>query len=95
MACKEWIPGSYNQMRAFQKRSGQDFLLTALEHPNVKVPLSGLRQSAGDGSFQAYGAHILGEDKAKLVSEVVYSIHPVNTSEVYQWVVAPGVSFSP
>jgi transglutaminase-like putative cysteine protease len=89
IAFKEWVSGSYNQMRAFQKRTGQDFLLTAPRHADLRVHLSGLRQSAGDGSFQAYGAQIVQEDKAKLAPGVDYILHPINTSDTYLWVLAP------
>jgi len=95
IAYKEWVPGSYNQMRAFQKRASQEFLLTAAQKAKVRVHLSGLRQSAGDGSFQAYGAHILPEDKGKLVPGVAYSIQPMNSNETYRWTVEPGLTFSP
>jgi transglutaminase-like putative cysteine protease len=95
IAYKEWVPGSYNQMRAFQKRASQDFLLIAAEKAEVRVHLSDLRKSAGDGSFQAYGAHILPEDKGKLVPGTAYGIQPINTNETYRWTVAPGLTFSP
>jgi hypothetical protein len=50
IACKEWVPGSYNQMRAFEKRASQDFLLTAAQQPEVRVHLSGLRQALAMGA---------------------------------------------
>ncbi len=86
---REWIPGSYMQMRAFRKLAGYEFLLIAPQHPNVRACLTSLNQSSGDGSFQAYGAQIVPEDKAKLVPGAAYSIQPINTSETYRWVVAP------
>lgn len=92
IACREWIVGGYNQMRAFQNRAGHEFLLTAPQHPEVRGHLAGLRLSAGDGSFQAYGAQILPEDKAKLVPNAAYGIQPINTSDTYRWVVAPDMT---
>ena len=92
IACKEWLPGTYMQMRAFEKRTGHEFLLTAPQHPKVRVQLSGLTLSSGNGSFQAYGMRVLPEDKAKLVPGVAYSIQPINTSDVYRWVVAPNLT---
>jgi hypothetical protein len=89
LACKEWIPGADMQMRAFRKRGGHDFLLTASQHPNVRACLTSLNLSSGDGSFQAYGARVLPEDKAKLVPGITYGIQPINISDTYRWVVAP------
>ena len=59
IACKEWLPGVDRQMRVFQKHAGHEFLLTAPHHPDVRVRLSGLDQSTGDGSYQAYGAQVV------------------------------------
>jgi hypothetical protein len=90
IACKEWLPeGSYHQMRSFEKRVGHEFLLTAPEGTTVKAHLNRLCLSQGDGTFQAYGAQFAPEDKAKLVHGVFYNIKPLNTSETYQWAVAP------
>jgi hypothetical protein len=88
---REWLPGVENQMRAFYNRAGHDFRLAAPQHAEIRVRLSGLRLSAGDGSFKAFGAQIVPEDKAKLVSGVGYSIEPINTNQTYRWVVAPDV----
>jgi hypothetical protein len=92
IACKEWIPGGYNQMRVFQRRAGNDFLLTSPAHPDVRVHLVGLRQSTGDGAYQAYGAQIAAEDKSKVVSGAAYSLRPFNISETYYWVTAPNLT---
>jgi hypothetical protein len=88
---REWLPGVENQMRAFYNRAGHDFRLAAPQHAEIRVRLSGLRLSAGDGSFKAFGAQIVPEDKAKLVPGVGYSIVPINTNQTYRWVVAPDV----
>jgi hypothetical protein len=89
IACREWISGgAYNQMRAFQKHAGHDFLLTAPGQPDVRVHLNGLTLSTGDGSFQAYGAQIAAEDRAKPVPGIAYSIRPINISDTYHWVAA-------
>ena len=55
IACKEWIPESNMQMRVFRKRAGHEFLLIAPQYPNVRVHLTSLNVSRGDGSFQGYG----------------------------------------
>jgi hypothetical protein len=81
IAFKEWIPTGANQMRAFQRRVGHDFVLTARGHPDIGARLSNPKYSAGDGSFQAYGAQVVPEDKAKLVPGAAYNIQPKNISE--------------
>src|ERR1039458_159850 len=84
IASQEWGPGgSYHQMSAFEKRAGQEFLLTASGHPTVKAHLNRLTLSSGAGSFQAYAAQFATEDKAKLVPRVAYNIQPINISETY------------
>lgn len=92
ISCKEWIAGSYRQMRTFSKRAGNDFLLTAPQQPDIAVKLSGLKVSKGDGSFQAYGAQIQPEDKAKLAAGIAYGIKPINVSDTYRWAVAPDIT---
>ena len=94
LAYKEWVPGSYMQMRAFGKRAGHEFLLTAPGRPDVKARLGGPMMSVGDGSFQAFAAQITPEDKAKLVPGVAYTLTPQNTSETYRWAVTPGVTLT-
>jgi hypothetical protein len=92
IACREWLPGGYHQMRAFSKRASQVFLLSAPGHPDLKARLKGLTLSAGDGSFQAYAAQLAPEDRARLAPGVAYSIQPLNVSDTYRWVVAPGTT---
>jgi transglutaminase-like putative cysteine protease len=92
IACKEWIPESPMQMRAFRKRAGHNFLLTAPQHPSVRACLTSLNVSSGDGGFQAYGARVLSEDKAMLVPGIAYGIQPVNISDTYRWAAAPDVT---
>jgi hypothetical protein len=91
IAFKEWAPGSYLQMRAFEKRAGHDFVLMAPGHPDVAVRLGGLKLSSGDGSFQAYGIEIPETERGKLLPGVAYAIRPANTSDIYRWQVAPGL----
>ena len=92
IAYPEWISGgAYYQMRAFEKRAGHEFQLAAPGHPAVKARLSGLRLSQGGGQFQAFGAKIEPADKTKLFPGARYTIQPVNTSDTYQWAVAPGL----
>jgi hypothetical protein len=92
IACREWVPGKYRQMSTFSKRAGQEFLLRAPGHPDLKARLNGLTLSAGDGSFQAYAAQLLPEDRARLAPGVAYSIEPLNVSDTYRWVVARGTT---
>lgn len=95
IAIKEWIPGVQNQLRVFRKHAGNEFLLSAPLHPDVRVYLTALDQTAGDGSFQAFGAQIQPGDLVKLVPGLSYHIQPINVSDVYRWTVAPGVSIVP
>ena len=90
---KEWVPGSYLQMRVFGARAGHGFLLTAPGRPTLKARLDGTMDSDGKGSFQGFGARILPEDKAKLMPGIAYTLTPQNTSDTYRWTVAPGVTF--
>lgn len=91
---KEWVPGSYQQMRVFRSRAGHQFLLTAPGQPNIRVRLNDTMDSSGDGSFQAFGAQIVPEDKAKLDPGVTYTLLPKNISTTYRWAVAPGAEVS-
>lgn len=88
IAIREWVAGTYNQMRAFDKRAGHNFVLTAPSHAEIRVQLSDLRLSTGDGSFQAFGARFVADDRAKLERGVSYSIRPFNESDTYRWQVA-------
>ena len=93
IASQEWGPdGSYHRMSAFEKRAGQEFLLTASGYPTVKAHLNRLTLSSRDSGFQAYAAQFATEDKAKLVPGVAYNIQPINISETYRWVVAPDIT---
>jgi hypothetical protein len=92
IACREWVPGTYRQMSTFSKRAGQEFLLSAPGHPDLKARLNGLTLSTGDGSFQAYAAQLAPEERAKLAPGVAYNIQPLNVSDTYLWVVAPGTT---
>jgi hypothetical protein len=87
VAAKEWIPDA--SMQTFRNSAGSDFLLTAPQHASVRGRLNGLTLSSGDGSFQAFGAQIVREDKAKVVPGVAYRIEPTKTSGTYRWAVAP------
>ena len=94
LSFREWAPGSYVQMRVFRTRVGHNFLLTAPGQPDVRVRLGDAQISAGDGSFQAFAAQIVPEDKAKLVPGVAYTLTPQNTSDTYRWAVTPGVTLT-
>ena len=92
IAFQEWIPGVGNLMRAFEKRVSHDFVLTAPGMPEVSVQLVGMRLSAGDGSFQAFGARISPGDRAKIEPRTNYTLRPVNRSDTYRWAVASDVA---
>ena len=76
-------------MRALGKRVGNEFLLTAMDHPTVRAHLNRWNLRQGDGRFQAYGAQVAAEDKVKMVPGVAYQIRPINISDTYWWEVAP------
>jgi hypothetical protein len=92
IAAKEWLPGVDRQMNRFAKHAGHDFRLVAPEHPDLRAHLNGWSVSTGHGDFQAYGAQIASEDKSKLAPGVLYTIQPINVSEDYRWVAAPGLA---
>jgi hypothetical protein len=92
IAFKEWVPGTYRQMRAFRKRAGHEFMLTAPGHTDVSAHLGGSNFSSDDGTFQAYEMEILATDRGKLSPSVAYGIKPINTSAVYRWQVAPDLA---
>ena len=92
IACKEWLPGVSKQMNTFASHAGNDFILRAPPHPDLRARLDGSSFSSGDGAFQAFGARLCPEDKARLLPGVAYTIQPTNTSETFRWVVAPGVT---
>lgn len=82
---KEWVKGTYVQMQVFQKRVGNEFLLTSPGLPNLRGHLLDSRYSQGDGAFQAFAAEIYPDDRAKIVAGAPYMIRPINTSDVYKW----------
>jgi Transglutaminase-like superfamily len=89
IAVREWVPGrNYVQMREFESRASHDFLLVAPNHPDVRLKLSGQKFSAGNGSFQTFGAQVVPADRVKLDRGVAYRIRPLNTSDTYRWQVA-------
>jgi hypothetical protein len=55
----------------------------------VRLDENGQTLSNDLGTFQAFGARVLPEDKANLVPGIAYSIRPINISDTYCWVVAP------
>jgi hypothetical protein len=88
----EWVPGrDYNQAREFEARAGHDFVLKAAGHPDVHVSLDGGKFSDGRGRFQAFGLKIAEADRAVFAAGVDYRLEPVNTSDVYRWVVKSDV----
>jgi len=88
---KERIEATH-PMRIFYGRAGHDFLLSAPGHPTVKAHWTGASVSA-DG-VETCAAQIDADDKAKFVPGVSYAIQPINISDTYRWVVAPGVTLT-
>jgi hypothetical protein len=86
IAYREWITGSRMQMRAFEKRVGNDFIMTAPGHPDIRARLASFRLSEGNGRFQAFGAKILPADESKVAPGVAYTLKPINTNNDYVWV---------
>jgi hypothetical protein len=76
--------------KAFYKRAGHDFLLSAPNCPPIRVVWVGGGVSAGD--LWTCPARIKAEDKPNLVPGVAYTIAPTNISDVYRWVVEPHVT---
>lgn len=89
---REWVKGVNLPMRAFAKKAGHDFRLTAPGQPELRAHLSGLSLSQGDGSFQAYELQIADDDRAKIVAGAAYTLVPVNTSDDYRWEIAPNLA---
>lgn len=92
VAIKEQVPGASYPMRAFFKRASHNFVLAAPGHPDVQAALTGLNDN--DDTFQGFGARIAPEGKAKVVPGVAYTLTPQNTSDVYHWSIAPGVTLT-
>jgi Transglutaminase-like superfamily len=93
IAFREWIPGrNHVQMREFESKASHDFVLTAPNHVDVRVKLTGMKLSAGDGSFQTFGGQIVPADRAKLERGIAYNLHPANTSDTYRWQVADNLA---
>jgi hypothetical protein len=78
-------------MRAFEARAGHAFVLKLPDHPDVRLELDGAKLSTGDGTFQAFGARVVAEDRSKVVPDAAYTLEPSNTSTTYRWTVSPGL----
>ena len=89
IAFKEWIPGTHMQMRAFEKRVGQEFTLVAAGQPELRAKLASLKLSVGDGSFQAFTLRVVSPDRENIVAGADYALQPINTNSNYVWQVAP------
>ncbi len=87
----EWLPGDHHQMRAFEARAGHAFVLKLPDHPDVRLELDGAKLSTGDGTFQAFGARVVAEDRSKVVPDAAYTLEPSNTRTTYRWTVSPGL----
>src|SRR5205085_2199629 len=83
---QEYIPHYAAQMRDFEARASQRFVLSAPGHPDLKATLSGMKMSNGN-QYQLFGVRIDGESRQDLVPDVDYTIRPVNTSDVYKWTI--------
>lgn len=92
ITCKEWVPGARLQLRAFFNRAGHDFIIAGPKLHSLKVRLTGLTLSSGDGNFQAFAATFLPGEKSRVADGVEYSLHPINTNRRYRWNVTPSVA---
>ena len=73
---------------AAHARSGELCLVPA-SGPNVGIKLNGLVVCASNGTFHAFGAKVLPEDRHKLAFGVTYSLKPSATHTPYDWLVPP------
>jgi hypothetical protein len=55
------------------------------------LQLDGVKVSSGNGTFQAFGARVVAEDRSKVVPDATYTLEPTNTSPTYRWTVNPGL----
>lgn len=90
---KEFIPDFQLQQREFTSHAGRNFTLIAPGHPEIKAALSEKKLSSGEGprTYNLFGVRIDADYRGLLVPGLKYTIHPVNTSEVYTWTVKDGV----
>jgi hypothetical protein len=88
---KERVDG-FHPMRVFYERAGTKFVLAAPGSPRIHATWSGATVSAN--GFETCAANIDSADKEKLVPGSAYTIEPINVSDMYCWVVAPGVKLT-
>jgi len=94
IAIQEYIPHYANQMRDFEARAGHQFALVSAGHPDLKATLSGMKLSNG-AEYQIWGVRIDAASRQDLAPGAEYTLHPINTSEVYTWTVKPGIVLTP
>jgi hypothetical protein len=87
---QEYIPRYVNQMRDFQSRAGNHFVLASPGHPELKATLSGMMLSNG-AAYQMWGVRIDEESRKDIAPGAEYAIRAVNISEMYKWTVKDGV----
>lgn len=92
MPFKEWVEGTYMQMRVFRTKVGHEFVLSAAGQPDLHASLGGSTWSKGDGSFQAFSLEVRAADRGRIAPGVAYALKPVDTSEKYRWVVPEGLA---
>ena len=94
----EWLPDQdYHQLRSFYARAGHAFVLHAPGQPDLPLTLDGWNYNAffsPQNQVQGFGARLRPEDYARTASGVAYSVKPLNTSAVYRWNVASGVTIT-
>lgn len=91
---KEFIPRYKLQMREFEQRAGNHFVLSASGHADLHASLSRMKLSFGDKTgrrYQLFGVRIDPESRESMDSAAEYAIRPVNTSETYVWTVNDGL----
>ena len=86
---QEFIRNFPGQQREFESHAGHHFTLTASGHPEIRATLSGMKLSSADGprTYCLFGVRINADDRKLMVPGLKYTIHPVNTNDVYTWTV--------
>jgi hypothetical protein len=88
---QEYIPRYANQMRDFEARAGHQFILTSPGHPDLHATLTGYDLSS-EGQYQMWGVRIDDGSRKDIAAGAVYTIRPINTSEMYRWIVKGGLA---
>ena len=94
--CLEWLEdaGGWMQYKLFMQRADLTFLLRAEGHPDVSCHISGNSYAGRSPNLCELQVIIPPEEYAKMVPDLAYTIHPVNSHEGYRWRVSDGVTIT-